>query len=168
MGYSVAIHCKNLVLKKEMFGFMEKYYRDVKELFRVRSNSRLSDDLSYDHGENTIGFDYSVCSSIEHHYIYTIISWMGIKVGKKRKFGNLDAVPHYTYDGEWEPILVNINVDNYTTVDELGFCSIGAFYDDKQKAALNEFLPESITINHVDRIIKGELRRLEAKWEKGE
>lgn len=168
MGYSVAIHCEKAMLKKEMLTFMEDHYRDVKLLFGIKSNSVLTDELSYDHGENTIGFDYSVCSSIEHHYIYSIISWMGIKVGKKKKFGNLATVPHYTYDGKWEPILVNINVDNYTTVDELGFCSIGFLYNEEQKVALNQLLPELITIDHVDRVIKGELHRLEAKWEKGE
>jgi len=168
MGYSVAIHCKNSSLKKGMLEFMNKHFRNVNELFGITVRSTLTDDLSYDHGENTVGFDYGACSSIEHHYVYTIISWIGIKVGKKKKFGAHDAVPHYTYDGDWEPILVNTNVDNYTKVDELGFCSIGVNYNEKQKDGLNELLPLDWTIDRVDSVIMEELKRLEEKWESGE
>jgi len=114
MGYSVSVRARSKKLLLNMWNFMQEHYTPPSDLFNKSYNfSRLAvnifDDessLSYDSSKLAIGFDYNACDP-ERDYIYSIINWMALKIGKTYKIRNVGEVPYYVYDGyEKTPIFV--------------------------------------------------------------
>jgi len=111
MGYTIAAHAINAKLQKKMMEFMEKNYRAPHVIFGVENDySRLAlgKDLSYDHCKLAIGFDYNACEP-ERDYIFAVVRWMALQIGKRRFVKGLGGVPVYYYDGscrDTTPILV--------------------------------------------------------------
>lgn len=164
MGYSIALRCRTKVLKQQMIAFMKKHYRNTEKLCDESVYSILTDDLSYDHAKTGLGFDYSPCSDIEHHYIFTILKWMALKIGRKKHFKKYGTVPYYVYDGiEVCPILIGKGRMGWLPVNKLGFKSFGSGFNEGQKKAREEL--NEITIKEADKIIHNELKRLNTLWE---
>lgn len=94
MGYSVAIRARSKKMKGILLDFMERNYRQPSELFNQEHNySKLTDDLSYDHGKNAVGFDYNACEP-ERDYIFAVCRWMAIKAGRTMKNGMI-LISHF-------------------------------------------------------------------------
>jgi hypothetical protein len=126
MGYSIAIRARSTKLRKQMVQFMRKNWRKWSDVLgdgdSISSRPGLGDEgaLDYDNSSDAVGFDYaSHCHGWESCLIYSQTRWMALKIGKKKRRFQKDAVtpnvfdepvPFTVYDGyqAW-PILV---VDN--------------------------------------------------------
>jgi hypothetical protein len=143
MGYSIATRARSKKLLLNMWDFMQEHYTLPSDLFNQRDNySRLAvnifDDessLSYDSSKLAIGFDYNACEP-ERDYIYLVVKWMALKIGKSYKIRNVGEVPYYVYDGyEKCPIFVeSLWKDNipekykWALVNDIGFESLSKKY----------------------------------------
>jgi hypothetical protein len=141
MGYSITTRAKNKTLLTTMWEFMQTHYVQPMQLFNMPANySRLAVNinepeygLSYDHAKLAIGFDYNAAEP-ERDYIYNVVRWMALKIGKTYKLKNIGSVPYYIYDGyEKTPIFVkkiwknNIPLKyQWATVSSLGFKSMAS------------------------------------------
>ena len=139
MGYSVAITARSLKARNLILSFMNKEYRPWKELdktYKVQNSFGPTNDLGYNDGLLKVGFNMSACDP-EYTYIFTIIKWMALQVGRKQKVTkevrkcdpNFEwpKLPYLVYDGyETWPIITN-DVQNVPTdykwaqVDEHGW-----------------------------------------------
>lgn len=113
MGYSVAVHTKSKRDHQKMLSFLEKEYRPLSELMKSSNSSFLkkksiqytfespspSSNLAYDKGKNPIGFNYSALSYEENYYIFTLMRWACLKVGRDYPFGSI-KLKAIKYDGE--------------------------------------------------------------------
>lgn len=118
MGYSISVSVRSQKLKTAMFEFMLEQYRPWPIVIDAEEDSRfegpLVDNMVAAQGKCIIGFDYpNLIESAEHEYIFSIVRWMAIRVGKRRSIFRMDGlelpkpVPYYVYDGlEPSPILL--------------------------------------------------------------
>ncbi len=127
MGYSVAITARSLKARNLILSFMNKEYRPWKELdktYKVQNSFGPTNDLGYNDGLLKVGFNMSACDP-EYTYIFTIIKWMALQVGRKQKVTkevrkcdpNFEwpKLPYLVYDGyETWPIITN-DVQNVPT-----------------------------------------------------
>lgn len=192
MGYSISCIAKNKVLLLKMWEFLQEHYVEPAQLFNQKDNySRLainiadSTGLSYDHRKNAIGFDYNACEP-ERDYIFLVVKWMAIKIGKTIKIKNVGEVPYYIYDGNEKcPIFVktiwNKIPDKYKSciVDDVGFKSLADRYHGvpsfneapDKKAWLEERLAiyfelTGMTWQDIDKKIHIELKKLDKAFVK--
>lgn len=179
MGYSIAVRCRSEKLRQRMFDFLERNYRDPVEVFKwgpkayASSALRLGENLSYDDGKCSIGFDYSCMPEEEHQYVYCVLYWAALKVGKRRRFKKIGAsVPYIVYDGyEAWPRLVRDEWEGkvpedmeWCLVDALGFKScIVPGRDEKFLQAMKTLMGHSC--KKQDRMVRDELKRLDELWE---
>lgn len=116
MGYSIACRPRSPALKKRMLAFMQEHYRSWPILCGDPEGACYAgpptDDLSYDKAKTAIGIDYGACHGWEREYAFSLVRWMAIRIGvKRRRFtdeGTLkEPVPVFVYDGTdtW-PIIV--------------------------------------------------------------
>ena len=177
MGYSIAVRCENRKTKKAMFDFLEKNYRQPDRVLGFSCidmvASQMGDKLAYDHGKNSIGFDYSSWTvSDERHYIYAVLKWVSLKVGKKKNFKGIKNVPYLVYDGiETDPCIVDTTTDkipeNYkwAVVNKFGFRTIypsDSPWKDAEAKSLISRMANSIEKH--DRLVLDELKRLDGLW----
>lgn len=133
MGYSVAIRCRTKKLRDEMFRFMDEHFDHPCTIMpeidqsAIRPNEKdkqnVSRKLEYDQGKIALGFDYSSwLSGPERFYLFSVIRWMALKIGRKRHWKEFGTKPHYVYDGyETCPIFAEEQAPHgYTQCDSLG------------------------------------------------
>lgn len=111
MSYSVAIRCSRKK-KEQMWKFLKDNYKEPSALFGETQASTLTDDLSYDDSEQAFGFDYqSWIGMTERHYVFCVVKWMALKIGRKKKFkriSTVESIPYIVHDGnEFIPVLAN-------------------------------------------------------------
>jgi hypothetical protein len=128
MGYSLSIRVKSDQCRYKFLKFMQANFRHWsivcgKEHSRWHgSASDLTDDISYGKTKTSIGFDYqSGMRGFERDYLYSVVRWMALKVGDRKKRMVVDETdngymihqfseptPYYIYDGEpvLNPLLV--------------------------------------------------------------
>lgn len=162
MGYSIAIQCRSFN-QQAMLQFMRTHYREGNKLF-PRLPTRLhgpTEDLSYDHVKDRIGFDYGPgLSDPERHYGYSILAWMALKVGVRRA-----GRPAIRYDGDetW-PIVT----DGKAGKDDFRCDTVG--YRTIRRGTLVQQgwlrLTCGMPLGQVDRTIRSELLRLNAEWDR--
>lgn len=197
MGYSIAAPIRSRKAQAKMLAFLEKHYRpwlkiaegtDVSvEPGYDNSHYFLTEsDLSYDHGKLRIGFDYSSWMGHERHYIYSVLRWIAIKVGRQRLLNdtvafygeNTPRVPYIVYDGyEAWPVLVNWSEEDCkkmgeTPVNEVGFKPClrnwtGHHLSTEQSAELYAIalrLGWPKECDKIDELVHAELKRLNTLW----
>lgn len=183
MGYSCAAPIQSPKARDRMFAFLEKTYRDwavVCGTERDYPRSVCHDgQLAYDHGKNRIGFNYRSLGD-EDHYIFSLLRWIALRVGRKRVFKKLSpvAVPYIVYDGHeaWPTLLKDTWKDapedfRWYLVDEHGFQRADRPWDN--------WVDDDITRNRnhpyivqreaqyveIDKLVATELARLSKLWE---
>jgi hypothetical protein len=183
MGYSIATKVKSEDLKLRFLGFMKTHSRrwslvcGKEQSEWYGSASDPTDDLSYEHSQDMIGFDYqSGMFDFERDYIYSVLRWMAIKVGERKDRMLVDEdeegvvmhefpepIPYYIYDGGsiLTPILVVTEEQAATlpkdqqqwAVDELGV-RIGPTVVDQQIGSCSGMLGElGITLMEETRVL---------------
>jgi hypothetical protein len=190
MGYSIAAHATSIEALRKMKAFMVKNYQPPSKLFggdwdaaRFATNDAPEGErLSYDHNRLAVGFDYN-CADPERDYIFSVVRWMALKLGKKRKFKGLGLVHCYRYDGyEFTPVVTDSNVPEnwkWAVTDAVGFRPIShqflgvpayneAVKNGRQKAFLREHLAYlkdyGLDAEKIDSTTKKELDRLDKLW----
>lgn len=197
MGYTIAAHAKDAHARDLMYDFMEKNYRGSPLVFYGKDEpcySRLArgKDLSYDHNKLAIGFDYNACEP-ERDYIFAVVRWMALKIGKLVMVKDLGEAPMFYYDGgrcsddRW-PVLdksvwknkihkerkwnVTNNVGHRSQLDK--YKGVPR-YDEADAAGKKALLKEisdlmkdmcGLSIEGIDALILKELRRLDRLWKK--
>jgi hypothetical protein len=128
MGYSLAIRVRSNKLRQEFLKFLQSNFHRWsivcgKDPSKWQGSAGdPTETLSYGGSSTSIGFDYSSgMYGFERDYIYSVIRWMAIKVGDRKKQMLIDEsgagpvihqfsepTPYYLYDGEpmLNPILV--------------------------------------------------------------
>lgn len=192
MGYSVTTRARSKKLLLNMWNFMQEHYTLPSDLFNQYGNySRLAVNifedeygLSYDSSKLAIGFDYNACEP-ERDYIYLVVKWMALKIGKTYKLRNVGEVPYYVYDGcEKTPILVESSWKDkiseeykWALVNDVGFKSLSKSYvgvpayedaPDQEKWIEKRLSVYSEIANmpwrEVDKKIHDELKKLESLY----
>jgi len=115
MGYSVSVTIRSRQLQARMRAFLEDSYRPWPEILDEDERADFrgpSDTLEYAHAKCQLGFDYLAGGGAEREYIYALIRWMALRIGRRKRLfrmGSLKrAVPYYVYDGvEATPVLLN-------------------------------------------------------------
>ena len=168
MGYSIAAPIRSYKQRDKMIALLDKKYRKWPELVgQPKENSYLRgpriDDLSYHHGKCYIGYDYNA-GGAEREYGFCIVRYIAIKIGRK-----CDGLPYYIYDGdETTPLLVNgkHQTNGANVVDQWG---VPLQTKDSHKIkGIWERLYEMMVYEepHALDIIRDEIKRLDALWEK--
>lgn len=181
MGYSIAIRPRSKKLQEKMIKFMEKNYKAPHVLFDEGDYSSSSevptDDLSYDNAKLTLGFDYSCMPEYEHDYVFAVLRWMSLKIGRKRKWKNMPtSVPYIVYDGfEAWPVIVEGTIP----IEEIPEDKRWAIYTEQCENVLKyrdakakkhfkariKFIKELFGVKgHLPKITE-EIKRLDELWE---
>ena len=120
MGYSISVRARSEALAIHMERFFEREYRTWQQVWGQEEGDPYSSqphrDIDYapsDSRKTLIGIDYGAIHGYERLYAYTLVRWIALKIGRKRRSFTepkvkLDAaVPYLIYDVEtgW-PILV--------------------------------------------------------------
>jgi hypothetical protein len=197
MGYTIAAHARDAHSRDLMYEFMEKNYRKSPLVFYGKDElcySRLAcgKDLSYDHNKLAIGFDYNACEP-ERDYIFAVVRWMALKIGKLVMVKNLGETPMSYYDGgstsddrwpvldktlwkskvpiKWDRCLTN-SVGHRSQLNQYEGVPL---YDEKDAIGKKEFIRErsnimremcGLSMEDIDAIIGKELKRLDRLWKK--
>jgi hypothetical protein len=166
MGYSIAVPVKNNDLKNKMLSFLDKEYKPWSTMDNRWKNdyaSHPTDDLDYDNGKCRIGFNYNTAYP-ERFYIYTILRWMVLKVGKKRKHKSFDTnILYYVYDGcEISPVVIKDTMPvpkdyQWAIVDQYGW---------KPSNKFDRSIYKKKECDVWDELIKKEVEKLDDLWEK--
>lgn len=137
MGYSISVNCVSKEAQAQMNAFLKANFRHWDEVIgSPNENRRVSDvstdDLSYAHRKNQIGFDYGGMTGPRREYYNAVLRWVAIQVGKRRTKFRVDEksytfeepVPAFIYDVEsgW-PVLLKRPKDKdlrWCWVDRLG------------------------------------------------
>lgn len=98
-----------------MANFLADTYRPWAEIASENVTAQFvgpTDELEYAYSKCQLGFNYLVSGGAEREYVYAIVRWVALQVGRnRRKFdmGDLPKpVPYYVYDrGEVVPVLLN-------------------------------------------------------------
>jgi hypothetical protein len=194
MGYSVSVHAKDIPSLYKMWDFMQKFYTKPTTLFgRKDCYSRLATNfgkgarlygLSYDHSRSAIGFDYNACG-LERDYIFQVVGWMTLKIGKTKTIRNVGEVPYYVYDGHEKSLIFVESIwgdripkkYKYAAVNDVGFKSLASEYvgvpayekESNKQAWLEERLSAysklyGISWQEIDEKIHNELIRLDTEY----
>jgi hypothetical protein len=176
MGYSVAAVIKSKKARDAMLSFLQAHYRSWGEVLQAAGVGADSEayphpdydptvcvlrdgELSYDHGKIRIGFDYSN-QTLVGPYMYAIVRWICLKIGRKRAFEGLaEKTPYYMYDGyAGTPVLEGACSDRWMpyACDTLGIPFIRIGFEYYFSAALKARL---------EAILREELQRLDRLWE---
>ena len=170
MGYSIAAPCQSKVLRDKMLGLLKREYREWPVLrgHPERGSALrgpLSRGLSYHRGKCFIGFDYGPPPDGEREYAFSIVRWVALRIGCK----NPEGLPYYVYDGH-ENIALLVDADHLdpegATVDRWGVPietpdarRVGGVWD-------RIFMMVRIEDGDMFPVIRAEIQRLDALWEK--
>jgi hypothetical protein len=167
MGYSISFQVRNPALGKKMVAFLRKHGRSMEHLVGVKDadpslygpywadgkgdkESRDRGGLSYVHRKGHIGFDYGN----DREYKYCLLKWMAQKIGVKHK-----GVHRYLYDGyEWIDIVPEETNSLGMPVEERYETDLWAKMHFKELKYING--------KCLHDIVKPEIERLDALWEK--
>jgi hypothetical protein len=113
MGYSVSVTIRSPALQARMREFLEASYRPWPDILDEDEETQFqgpTDELEYAHAKHQLGFNYSTGGGAEREYVFALIRWMALHIGRRRshfRMGSLDrAAPYYVYDGaEVVPVL---------------------------------------------------------------
>jgi hypothetical protein len=131
MGYSVAVVCRSEALQKKMLRFLTKEARHPWQVFEKKEGPSyfgpFSSDLSYSHRKYQVGVDYGAIIGSSRLYIYTMLHWVALKVGvRRRTFKDYkvlvlpEPAPYILYDGhEGFPVICG------KTPSKLRSCQVG-------------------------------------------
>jgi len=184
MGYSIAMRPRSKKLKQKMIKFMEKNYKAPHTIFKGKCSSSFSsssevptDELSYDHAKVALGFNYSCMPEYESDYVWVVLRWMTLKIGRKRKWKALPiAVPYTVYDGfEAWPVIVedtipidDIPEDKRWAIYTKDCCKVTKHCDkdtlDYYKKR-QQFMEDVFGVKDVLKTIQKEIERLDELWE---
>ena len=183
MGYSIAVAARSKALRDEMLDFMSEHFREFSEVVGKGESHDMvpTMHLGYDNGKCRIGFNYGPLMPGEREYIFCVLKWMAIRIGKRRKlqvFEHSDvqgSVPYYVYDGkeaipiplasEYEaPAKLEREWDGWLLHDEHGWATTHNASTRLSRRILSSALEklEKTYTKH----IPGELKRLSELWEK--
>lgn len=150
MGYTITIHPKTPALAEKMLAFAKNHFRNFQGVTTGKAGPQYfggpyhSKDLSYCHRKGHIGFDYNSAVGEQRAYVYMLLHWMAVKVGRRTKAGD----PRYLYDGEdWFVIAPDKH-------DELG------------RPKKTDIFAIRGGTKRDDKRIRAEISRLNALWEK--
>jgi len=141
MGYSMATPIKSKAAHTKMMAFAREHFKPWHKVTPEEGGfpadydwtQFVSDDLSYDHKKNRLGFDFT--TSIGHigEYGKAFLRWMALQSGRTRALpkytGTAELVPYTVYDGQeaW-PVLVRSQWEarcpedsQWCLTDEFGF-----------------------------------------------
>lgn len=143
MGYSLSVLPRNDQLSKRMLRFMKKNYRKWSNVLGFGpesiSTGEFTDNVSYGAKKACVGFDYaSHCHGWERAYVYCVIRWIALKIGRKQSKFKRDSgpawkfpepVPYIRYDGieEWPILLVANEREAKKTIPTKRWCCVDKF-----------------------------------------
>lgn len=192
MGYSVAVTAKSQKAKATMMAFMAEHYRPFHVVSGIGDRSDASaptDDLSYCHGKLKLGIDYGCVSGPERKYVYGIIYFMALRIGRRVNFHG-QRYPAYDYDSQDTVLLFRSTEEVEAIKAEIESSSYGwsvytdgtgwawSDWDERELACLNGGIvdgaklpdpdpqyPNPFAPEQYDRVHE-ELKRLSALYEK--
>jgi len=136
-----------------MFDFLNKEYKPWSKVSGQHyDNAFLEKKVVYNKDKYAIGFDYNSClSGFEREYIYSVVKWMSLKVGKTRKmfdgFKTHQPCPYTVYDGcEIFPVYV-VKPNEFFPLDQ----NLSQFFVDQFCLKLNN---SQYLFSIIDQIIK--------------
>ena len=170
MGYSIASPIRNAALRDKMMALLKKQYRKWPKVIGPpwkdnHLRGPLIDDLSYHHGKKPyIGYDYNA-GGAEREYGFCVVRWLAIRIGCKKA-----GLPYYVYDGcENIPLIVGgtKQVDGHSIVDRFGV-PIETPDAHKIKGVWEKQFEMVLYTDREDTLdlIRSEIKRLDALWEK--
>ena len=182
MGYSIATPIRTTKTRDKMWAFLQEHYRPASEVFGRGGDYAVlcrDGDICYDKGKCRIGYDFNT-GGPERHYIFAVVRWLALKVGKTRKtFADdlkLDvAVPYYVYDGyEYFPVIPKATkgipkMVGWAIVDKLGWKKPEE-WTEQQLVKFSPEIREEYTNerDEYESLIVNELKRLDKLWRKSE
>lgn len=199
MGYSATTPIKSKKTHARLLAFLQENLRPWHQLMpddlgsrtpEADWTARLTDTFAYDDGTCRLGFNFSSSGALRGHYGFSILRWMAVVAGRKRRLDGFDeAVPYYVYDGDTcTPVLVRSVWEGRVQddaarelVDEDGWMPAHRFWrpdpEDGQPdwdAPVSEVIRSSKVLlfdsiygaryDRADEIIKAELSRLSKLW----
>lgn len=186
MGYSVAIHCKSKEDQHKMKEFLVKNFKPYSLLVAVQSNVALEinrdhsvmnqpphSNLGYDKNYLALGFNYGQINQMDNYYMWKLLQWMALKVGKLESFSGL-SLPAVIYDGdEICPIFrtqeeidkTNIQGQQYI-VDAVGYSDCIFNYEDILAKKPNDhfLITSKEACKIISQLVKEELNRLDSLY----
>lgn len=166
-----------------MLSFMDKNYQDVSKLLPDHytypaASSPTSHHLAYDDGKCRIGFNYSTMDDPERRYIWALLRWMSLQVGRKRKLeifydtGIKKIVPYIVYDGlkampvvlveEWKNEAPPRDSGSWEMHDELGWRVTENAHANKASRLLGIFSKKRKIKEF--QVLREEIKRLDGLW----
>jgi len=180
MGYSIAVRVKSKTLRDQMYQFLQVNYHKPSEVFKElgydSSRLVLDGNMAYDSGKCSIGFNYSCMDEAENQYVYCVLYWIALKVGKRRPFNKLGAsVPYIVYDGyEAWPRLLRSEWESKVPA-EFKWCLVeGCGFKSCRREGHGRKFYEAIaamlgrSFKKQDKMVQEELQRLDRLWNSGE
>lgn len=176
MGYSAATPIKSAKARDQMLEFMAEFYRPLNTVAEEAGLTpptypgfdptlRLFRDgeLSCDRGKTRIGFNFRTSAPVAG-YLWGVLRWMALRVGRVRRFRSLgidEAVPYWVYDGyESNPVLLSSQWSFQASekaqqylVDDLGYRPWNWLFLEKGQR------------EDMDKAVRDELNRLATFWE---
>jgi hypothetical protein len=97
-----------------MADFLANVYRPWAEISNESPTAQFrgpTDELDYSYARCELGFNYQAAGGAEREYVYAVVRWMALQVGRRRRRfaeGGLDSpAPYYGYDeGVVLPVLL--------------------------------------------------------------
>lgn len=108
MGYSISCPARSKKLRDQMLDFMEANFKSWEALDGKEPSEYdivPTMHLGYDNGKCRIGFNYGPMRSGHRAYVYAVLKWMCLRVGKRKRLCVMhgtdvfDSVHYYVYDG---------------------------------------------------------------------
>jgi hypothetical protein len=157
-----------------MMAFFDKEYLSYGEVFGVAGapyTSPPTTDLSYNHKPLAIGIDYGGISGLERLYVYTLVRWMALKIGKKRRvfrepsFRSASPVPYMLYDeSDTWPVL---DQPKNAGPANVGWCCVdkyGVLRTLHEKTMRDLGLFDDIDVTKIRGQLRAEMKRLDKAW----
>ncbi len=105
MSYSVSVTVKDTITKERMLEFLEDSYRPWYDILEEDGDGDFFSGPSSMHGRPShIGFSYESPVGPERSYNYSILRWIALRTGRRRKhFKSGDFVEPVPYFMLWSP-----------------------------------------------------------------
>jgi hypothetical protein len=104
MSYSISFTPKSKKARTQALEFAKKHFKPWSKLIGLKDDyaSELLEgkNLSYDHHKFRLGFNYGALDPPEREYIYTLLRFLAIRVGKLISTPLGNKILYYIYDGE--------------------------------------------------------------------
>jgi hypothetical protein len=188
MGYSICVVAKSAKAKATMMAFMAEHFRPFDRVSGIGDSQFFrgpTDDMSYCHGQLKLGFDYSGLSGPQRKYVFGLVYWMALRIGRKVSVTDHNKQTHSlalcNYDSQscWPVIPQDSDVpreflyngDPGVRVDPHGWSwsddderSVVAFNNGEPYVENGKTYPNPHSRDEFNRVHE-ELKRLSALWE---